>query len=130
MEEILDYTSQLSKQSRTISNILQGDFWQQKFGNITGLVGTYLPVYIYYDEIECGNCLGSHAGKNKFGATYASLSCLLPRIASKIDSILLYSLINAEDKKLTTNENIFKNLVNELNELQRDGIYINDGIET
>ncbi|KAL7292518.1 hypothetical protein TKK_0014091 [Trichogramma kaykai] len=47
-----------------------------------------LPLYVYYDDIEVGNPLGAHAGKNKFGVVYTSIACLPPEIASQLDSIL------------------------------------------
>ena len=34
-----------------------------------------VPLYIYYDEFECNNPLGSHARVHKLGAVYVSLRC-------------------------------------------------------
>lgn len=99
----------LSKSSRIISDETQGTMSKEKYTSNSDDI--LLQIYVYYDEIECGNDSGTHSGKNEFGAIYASIGCLAPRLASKIDSIFLYSLMNSEDKKYTTNEKIFVGLL-------------------
>lgn len=96
--EIIKYTKQLSTESHVITNILQGDLWLKKY-LIKFNQELVLPLFIFYDEIEVGNALGSHAGVNKFGAVCASIACLPPRIAAKLNSILFSTLIYAADKK-------------------------------
>lgn len=58
-----------------------------------------LPLYIFFDDLEVGNPLGSHAGTNKFGIVYASIACLPPHIASKLNNIIFSTIFHAEDKK-------------------------------
>ena len=41
----------------------------------TNLRNDVLPFVLFYDEIECGNALGSHKGVNKSGAVYLSMQC-------------------------------------------------------
>lgn len=82
------------------------------------------PLYLYYDEIECGNPLGSHAGLHKYGAIYASIASLPPPISSKLSSILFVGLINSKDKNCSSNEKMYKKIINELNFLRTKGIAV------
>lgn len=124
LSDILDYMQKLANDLRVIYNVTQGSVWLSKYSNI--LDQFIIPLLIYYDELEVGNALGTHAGKNKFGATYACIGCLPPKIASKIDSIFFYSLLKAQNKKKSSNQETFDQLVRELNFLQETGIVIND----
>lgn len=94
---ILDYTRKLSKKTEIITNIMQADLWQTKYSRrVNEFV---LPLYIFYDDLEVGNVLGSHKGTNKFAALYATISCLPTHMASKLNGILFWALIRSGDKK-------------------------------
>lgn len=99
IELYINYLKFDSIHSNIIINIMQAKLWQRKYANGT-IDGLLLPLYLYYDDFEGGNALGSHAGTNKFGALYASLGCLPPEISSKFSSIIFSSLIYAKDAKL------------------------------
>lgn len=107
LNQIINYINKLSNESHIISNILQADLWLRKYKNITDVL--LLPFVIFYDDLEIGNPLGSQTGINKFGAVYATIACLPPNIASRLDSIIFSTLIYANDKKETNNKNIFFN---------------------
>ncbi|OXU27802.1 hypothetical protein TSAR_006192 [Trichomalopsis sarcophagae] len=85
-----------------------------------------LPIYLFNDDLEVGNAFGSHAGNLKFGALYASIACLPPRIASRLISIVLTLLVNSKDKKDVKDEDRFSKIVDELNFLREKGISIKD----
>jgi len=36
---------------------------------------TVLPLFMYFDDFESGNVLGSHSGIHKVGAVYVSIPC-------------------------------------------------------
>lgn len=59
--------------SNIVTNVLPSDLWQKKYAN-RDLDGLMLPLFVYYDDFESGNALGSHAGVNKFGAVYVSIA--------------------------------------------------------
>lgn len=126
LSEILQYIQLLSAESRIIVNVIQGALWRTKFHQLYR-DDVVIPLFIYYDELETGNALGSHAGKNKFGALYAYLGCLPPRIASKLDCIFFHSLIKANEKKISTNKYTFQQIIKELKFLQKYSIFVNDG---
>lgn len=97
-ENIKAYMQALLNENFITFNIIQGRFWLKNFArNLKNEL--ILPLYIYYDEIEVGNALGSHAGVNKFGVVYAIIACLPPNIASRLSSIIFSTIIRAKDIK-------------------------------
>lgn len=118
----------IQNDSSIITNIVQCDLWKNKMSKL--LPGEIiLPYYIFYNDLETGNCLGSHAGNNKFGAIYAALACVPLEIASKLSSILFCTLIYTNDKKESNNGDVFRVLIDEINFLRETGIIITiDGV--
>lgn len=51
------------------SNFVQGEFWKSKLSEIEP-GKFYIPLFMFYDDIEVGNTLGSHSGAHKVGAVY------------------------------------------------------------
>lgn len=122
--EIMQYVSKLKQETHILSNILQGDLWKNKYADkIRNDI--VLPLYLFFDDLEVGNPLGSHAGINKFAAIYVSIACLPPHIASRLHAILFSSILYSSDKNKSDNERIFDNLIQELNFLNIEGILIN-----
>lgn len=71
--QILDYTKMLNKESLIITNIMQATLWKNKY--CEKFVDTIvLPLYLFYDDLEVGNVLGSHKGTNKFAAIYVTIA--------------------------------------------------------
>lgn len=105
-----------------ISNFVQGNLWRklrEDFGD-----KFVLPINLFFDDFENNNPLGSHKGISKCGAVYLSISCLPPAIASKLDSIFLLALFNSLDRKMFSNAIIFSRVIDELKELETNGIEI------
>lgn len=120
---LLKHIEDLNKNSNFISNIVHGSWFKDKFSSTFNDNNTIiLPLTGYFDELTSGNALGSRALETKFGATYLTISCLPPSLASKLSSILFYSLVYAKDLKHCANKNVFKQLVDELNELSKEGL--------
>lgn len=112
---------------------MQGSLWLEKYAQLHALKklsgerplrSILLPLYIYFDEMEPGHALSSRAGTNKFGAVYASLACLPPYLASKLNSILFSTHAYAGDIAKCLNKNTFIKLVEDLNILSEKGIEI------
>ena len=123
LTEILQYVDALSQETNIMSNIIQGRLWLRNYAKKVKNV-IVLPLFLFYDELEVGNALGSHSGVNKFGAVYASIACLPPEIASRLNSILFSTLFYSEDKKKSTNKQVFRKLIDEINFLQNEGITV------
>lgn len=121
--EIQNYISFLKRNPVILSNFMQGELWKNIESSHTGK--QLLPLFLFFDDFECGNALGSHAGRNKLGALYASIPCLPPHMVSHLSSIFLVSLFYSCDRKIFGNQSIFKILIDELNSLKTDGITLN-----
>ena len=119
-DAILKYISHLQEEKNFIFNIIQTSSWKQKVGNEKDV----LPVFVYFDDVETGNGLGSHAGINKFGAIYTYIACLPPYIAARLSSIIFTGLVHTDDMKRTNNERIFRKIIDELNFLRHTGLSI------
>lgn len=126
-DKTLEYIEHLQGQKQ-IYNIIQTDFWKNKISNYhkNDIV---LPLFIYYDDFESGNPLGSHAGIHKIGAVYFSIACLPPKYESHLENILLALLFHASDIKEFGETLVFSKLVEEINVLQTDGIIVDFGSE-
>ena len=121
--KIIDNVEKLSQETDIVTNVMQSKFW--KTNVVNNIVNEFiLPFFVYFDDIEVGNPLGSHSGKNKFGVVYATIACLPAYIASLLDSIIFSTIIRSEDMKKCTNEFIFRKLIDELNFLRETGISV------
>ncbi|CAI6369459.1 unnamed protein product [Macrosiphum euphorbiae] len=82
-EIILNYISYLkTTESELISSFLQSQLWKEKLRMNQNKI--ILPLFLYFDDFEVNNPLGSHAGCQKLGAVYVSLSCLPPELSSSL----------------------------------------------
>ena len=113
------YADDLQSETNIISNFIQADLWKRKYKPVDGKFT--IPLFVYEDEFETGNVLGSHAGKNTFGAIYTSIACFPQHILSQLNAILLTGLFYANDRKEFGNKKIFSKLISELNDLKKMG---------
>lgn len=90
---------------KSISNFVQSKLWQSKLESNSQKI--VLPLFIYFDDFEINNALGSHAGNNKLGAVYASLACLPPEYSSLLENIFLVSLFKSDDTGEYINKAVF-----------------------
>lgn len=79
-----------------IENFVQGSYWktviQRHDSNIV------MPLFMYFDDYETGNVLGSRTGQHKLGAVYVSVPCLPPYRDSLLSNIFscFYSMLQIE----------------------------------
>ena len=118
---IMNYMEELKKETEIISDFVQGDLWKKKSAEFQGKI--VFALFVYTDDFECGNALGSHAEKNKLNGTYISIANFPPSLKSKLSHILLNSLHYADDRK-DHNYRVFYRLINDINELKKDGLTI------
>lgn len=96
--DIIQNIQSLYKEGRVLRNIVQGNLWKNRYSmQLNDEI--ILPLFLFYDNLEVGNALGSHSGDNKFGAVYASIACLPQTIASKLSTIFFSTLFYVKDKK-------------------------------
>lgn len=115
----------LLTQRKVLTNFIQGNYWQSKLNEFEGK--TVFPIFLYFDEYETGNALGSHSGVNKLGAVYISLASMPTECLSKVRNIFLFALFYSKDRVLYGNRAIFQQLIEQLTFLEQQGITVNIG---
>ncbi|XP_043279805.1 uncharacterized protein [Venturia canescens] len=104
------------------SNFIQGSLWKEQKSKFIGKI--VFPLFMYYDDYEPNNPLGSHRGIAKCGAVYLSIPCLPPEMQSKLENIFLFILFNSLDRQIFSNGPIFRKAIEELEFLEKHGISI------
>ncbi|CAG9773374.1 unnamed protein product [Ceutorhynchus assimilis] len=122
LNEMINYIEHL-KHQESVSNIIQTDFWKSKVSDFKDNALVF-PLFIYYDDFESGNPLGSHSGIHKLGAIYCSVACLPPKYRSQLENIFLLTLFHTSDLKEFGPSVIFSPMINELNFLRTEGITV------
>lgn len=96
LEKTLQYLKTLKAQE-DFSNFVQGEIWREKESKF--FVGKdVLPIFLYYDDFEINNPLGSHAGIQKVGGMYFSIPCIPPEFRAKVENIFLCLLFYFSDR--------------------------------
>lgn len=117
--------SSLEKEQNIICNFVQGELWKTESKAFEKKL--VIPLFLYYDDFDAGNGFGSHAGKNKLGGIYTSITSLPSYISAHLNSILLTALCYADDRKEYGNQKLFDPILRELNELRYEGLTISVG---
>ncbi|XP_031358061.1 uncharacterized protein LOC116181772 isoform X1 [Photinus pyralis] len=112
---------ELLKNDTRFSNFVQGKLWQQKMALYPNK--TIIPYFLYVDDFEINNPLGSHAGTQSVCNLYYSFPCL-PGESSKVENIFFAGTIKSTDIKTHGNEKCFEFLVEQLKDLEINGIDI------
>ena len=114
---------QLLDEDEYLMNPMQGQYWQQRLLERGG-DGLVIPLILYHDDFEPGNCLGFHAGKSSVGVLYASIPCIQPQYAARLEYIYPVLIFRAEDRKKFGNAATFEPAIKELKDLDINGIEI------
>lgn len=123
--DVLRYIDSLNNDSEWISNVIQSPYWKRVESSLDLKSNEIaLPLYIYNDDFEPLNVLGSHRGAYKISGVYVYLPCLPPEVQSKLEYIFATMLFFSTDRSSYGNGRIFIPLIDELNKLQTDGIKI------
>jgi hypothetical protein len=80
-----------------------------------------IPVFDFYDDIEVANPLGSHATIHKLGAKYTIVKGFKPWHNSRLENILLNTLVYAADRTAYTNSAAFDAYITEMHQLESRG---------
>lgn len=122
--DILGYINSLDDKSEWIYNVVQSPYWKYMKSTLNLKDDEIaLPLYIYNDDFEPLNVLGSHRGAYKLSGVYIHMPCLPPEVQSKLQYIFPAMLFFATDRSSYGNARIFTPLIDELNKLQ-NGIRI------
>lgn len=123
LEAILSNLEHLSKTAEPFTNVVQGDLWKHKVQ--THFQGkTVLPLFVFFDDFDPDNVIGSHGGDHKLGALYYSIACLPQEYLSKLENIFVASLF-LSNCKVHGNDNLFRPVIQDLIDLEENEILIN-----
>ncbi|RXN38240.1 hypothetical protein ROHU_001301 [Labeo rohita] len=86
-----------------------------------------LALILYEDAFEVANPLGSGKKKHKILAVYMTLGNLLPYCQSGIDHMQLVLLCKEQDFKFFGQDLVFATLVQDLKDLEENGVLLADG---
>lgn len=118
------YWRDLTQNQSDIQNIVQSKFWKSKHFDKDKIV---FPIFLYQDDFETGNPLGSRAGIHKLCGVYMTIGCLPPEYCSKLINIFLVMFYHAADVKNYDSNIIYGRLIEDLNDLALSGIEIKSG---
>ncbi|XP_075168716.1 uncharacterized protein LOC142240860 [Haematobia irritans] len=125
LAESIAYLNTLAyNNSEIVCNYMQSPAWREKEEKCSEPGTLLMPLFIYFDEFEPDNALGSHAGMQKLAGVYIKLPGIPEYLQSKLSHIFVSMLLFAEDRKKFGNTAVFQNFITELNKLQANGIEI------
>lgn len=87
------------------TSVFQGKLWKslrKKFN-----AKTDFPIFLFFDDFEPLNPLGSRAGNYKIGALYMSLGSVPLEYCSLLENIFLIQLTYSSDRTTHGNKNVF-----------------------
>ncbi|KAL7287657.1 hypothetical protein TKK_0018298 [Trichogramma kaykai] len=119
----LSYMRSLENEHNVKSNFIQSKLWKEQIKNFNR-DGVVLPLFGYFDDVETGNGIGSHAGQNAIGTVYARIPCYPPNFSAKLESILVTDLSYTSDRKIHGNRKTFKKFIDEISDLFENGLEI------
>lgn len=111
------------KCSNVLTSIIHGEVWKNIEKQFTGKL--VLPLLLYFDDFEINNPLGSHSGVHKLAATYCTIPIIPNEYSSMLENIFLFQLHDTKDHVQYGNKIIFFNLVNQIKDLETNGLIIN-----
>lgn len=120
LEKTLSYMSFL-KNDLKFTNFIQGELWRQKSNLYPNEI--IIPYFIYLDDVEINNPLGSHATTHSTCNLYYSFPCI-PKQESRLQNIFLGAILKTADFKLHGSNNCLSLLIEHLRELEVTGINI------
>lgn len=124
LQQILDYQKELViNNTESYKNMVQGSLWKS-IKTVATSNKIILPLILYFDDLEVGNPLGSHAGCYKIGCLYYSIPTIPPNYSSRLENIFISSLFHSSDRCHFGNSAVLKHVINELKFLEKDGLYI------
>ena len=122
LKDCLKTITNLEKENTTL-NYFNCELWKKKKELYPN--ESLIPYLIYLDDIELNNPLGSHAKTDSTCFFYYSFPCL-PYVESKCENIFLAACVKTQYmKQFSVNESI-KELVNDLVDLEINGIQVSD----
>ncbi|KAI2655858.1 ATP synthase subunit b [Labeo rohita] len=84
-----------------------------------------VPLLLYNDDCETVNPLGSKVAVHKLGFLYFTIKCLPPQLLSRLSSHFLVAVYKSDDAKTYGIDSILLPVIEELKDLEVNGISLN-----
>lgn len=126
LKSILSYINFFEKDSKGFYNFVQSFLWAKKRQKYRK-EDIVFPLFVYFDDIEVNNPLGSRSGK--VGAVYVTVPYLPPECCSILKNIFPILLFESWARPYFKNEATFAPLVDVLKKLENNGIIIKSSEE-
>lgn len=107
---------------KTYTSVCDGTIWKSIRQHYKNKI--VMPLFLYYDDFETSNPLGSAAGIHKVGGLYCSIATLPAQYIGLLENIFLVQLIHSQDRTHFGNEKCFRNVIEELKYLSDTGVVI------
>ena len=106
------------------------DFHDGEFcrGHVFFSNGKNIALLLYVDDCEIANPLGSKAGMHKVGLVYCTILNLPPKFRSSLSNCYLVAVYNSGDVKTDGFNPILQPLVDDIKDLEKDGLQINTDV--
>lgn len=103
-----------------LKNFINGSVWKKKVHQFTNKI--VFPYFLYFDDFEVNNPLGSHA--SSLLGIYYSFPTAPVALRHKLSNIFVAALFRTHDVKKFGNDKCFFNLIDILNDLEKNGLEI------
>lgn len=123
LQQIIENMTTLENDKTQLRNFIQGKIWREIKQNFRK-EDIVIPCFIYHDDFEPDNALGSNAGSNKIAAFYYSFP-VIPQHLLSSPKYVFDALLFPSDLKLQHLESVLQPLIQEFRELEEDGIELN-----
>ena len=128
LKEILDYKRMEEKKTDAYSSIYNGKLWRDLSKHYQNKI--VIALFLYYDDFEVVDPLGSAKGIYKIGGLYFTLAGIPPKYASMIENVFLAQLILSSDLKDFKTSKCFIKIIELLKDLYNKGITVQIGSES
>ena len=95
-KKIMTYMEYLQQTPQVLQNFVNGRWWREKKRFFENKI--VLPLFLYFDDLEINNALGSHTGIQKLGVLYFAIACLPPDYSSSLENIFLSCMFHSLDR--------------------------------
>lgn len=124
LDKIIAYQHKLvhDEDRKVLKNLVHGTLWKSKSNQFHSQLT--LPLIIYFDDLQVGNPLGSHATFTKVGVIYYTIPTIPPEYYSKLKNIFVAEVFHTIDRNTCGNRATFQILLEDLQKLENTGIVV------
>lgn len=106
----------------TFKSLVDGSVWQSRTASMTDRL--VIPLNIFFDDFLTGDTSSPHARSTSICGIYISVPCLPRYLSGKLCNMLTAGFIKTQDRKDFRNDQTLKNIVEELIDLEINGLEI------